>query len=120
MDIPKVIFRICKSLIVSCFVTGILMLLFSFFLWKMDLGGGVLKGMVIGMYILSSFMGGIYIGKKQKEKKFLWGMLSGSLYFLILVLFTVLSKDYTGSLGMEFVTACVICCFSGTLGGMVA
>jgi putative membrane protein (TIGR04086 family) len=55
----------------------------------MDISDGILRGTVIFIYVLSAATGGIYIGKMQKEKKFLWGFLTGCLFFLILFLITL-------------------------------
>ena len=120
MNIQKMTIRMCKSLIVSYLVTLALMLLIALAIWKIDLGGNVLRGIVIGLYVISSVAGGFYIGKKQKEKKFLWGLLTGCLYFFILFILTVTAGDFTGRLGIHFVTTFLICAMSGTLGGMLA
>lgn len=96
------------------------MLLASIAIWKLDLSAPFLKGIVIVLYVISSAAGGIYIGKMQMEKKFLWGLLTGSLFFVLLVIVTVLAGDFSGKIGMDFLTAFFICALSGTLGGMLA
>ncbi len=120
MDFQLNTIRVCKALILSYLVMLVCMLLASLALWKMDISDGILRGTVIFIYVLSAATGGIYIGKMQKEKKFLWGFLTGCLFFLILFLITLFSGDYSGKIGMQFVTTFCICIFSGTLGGMIA
>ena len=116
----KIIIRICQALIVSYLVTALFILLYALAIWKLDISGQVIKGAVIVLYIISAAFGGLYIGKKQGEKKFLWGMLSGCLYFLLLFMITVLSEGFSGNFGMHFFTTLLICSMSGTLGGMLA
>ena len=120
LSMQKNMICVCKSLVLSYLVMLLLMCIASFAIWKLDISENVLKGIVIVLYVLSAAIGGIYIGKKQKEKKFLWGLLTGSLYFLILVVLTLLSGDFSGRLGTHFATAFLICALSGTLGGMLA
>ena len=120
MHVQQNTIHVCKALILSYVVMLVCMLLTALAIWKMDVSDGMLKGTVIVLYVLSAAAGGIYIGKLQKEKKFLWGFLTGCLFFLILFVLTVLSGDYSGKIGMHFVSAFFICTLSGTLGGMLA
>ena len=120
MEFRKITLRMCKSLILSFLVTLILMLFIALAVWKLDFNNNVLKGLVIGLYVISTAAGGFYIGKMQQEKKFLWGLINGCLYFAMLFVLTVLIDGFTGNLGMHFVTTWVICGMSGTLGGMLA
>ncbi len=116
----RTLIRICQALIISYLVTAFFVLVYALAVWKLDISKSILKGAVIFLYIISAAIGGLYIGKKQKEKKFLWGMLTGCLYFLILFMITVLSEGFSGHFGMHFFTTLFICAMSGTLGGMVA
>ena len=120
MNIQQNTIRVCKALILSYLVMLVTMLLTAVVLWKFDLGQGMLKAAVIVLYVLSAAAGGIYIGKMQKEKKFLWGLLTGCLFFLVLFILTMLSGESGGKIGMNFVSAFLICTLSGTLGGMLA
>ena len=64
--------------------------------------------------------GGLIAGKKMKRKKFLWGLLLGSLYFLILF---AVSAALAGGLPKDLVhmgTTLGICMAAGTLGGMMS
>ena len=120
MNIQQNTIRVCKALILSYLVMLISMLLTAVVLWKFDLSQGILKVAVIVLYVLSAAAGGIYIGKMKKEKKFLWGLLTGCLFFLVLFILTMLSGEFGGKIGMNCVSAFLICTLSGTLGGMLA
>lgn len=120
MTKSKTTICICKALILSYLLTAILIFLYALALWKLDLSENVLKGAVIILYIVSSLIGGIYIGKVKKERKYLWGLLTGCLYFLVLFVLTVLSEGFSGQFGIRFLTTLLICGMSGTLGGMLA
>ena len=75
---------------------------------------------IIIIYILACLGNGIIIGKRTKMKKFLWGMLAGGMYFLVLLLMSVILQNSFGKEGRDIVTVLFICVGSGTLGGMIS
>ena len=77
--------RMLKALVVSYIVTGLL-LLTAGLLYRFELSEGKVRIMIIVTYILSCFAGGFLSGKMMKNKKFLWGILVGLLYFGIMLL----------------------------------
>ena len=75
---------------------------------------------IIIIYILACLGTGIIIGKRTKTKKFLWGMLAGGMYFLVLLLMSVILQNSFGKEGRDIITVLFICVGSGTLGGMIS
>ena len=65
-------------------VTGLGLILMAFLMEKFQLNGTFVEVGVTVIYVVSGIAGGLIVGKKMKRKKFLWGLLLGSLYFLIL------------------------------------
>ena len=55
-----------------------------------------------------------------ENKKFLWGMLTGALYFVILVLVSMAVNRKIQSDVTELISTLVICIGSGMLGGMIS
>ena len=78
--------RMLKALVASYIVTGLLLLLTAGLLYRFELSEGKVRIMIIVTYILSCFAGGFLSGKMMKNKKFLWGILVGLLYFGIMLL----------------------------------
>lgn len=74
---------------------------------------------IIVIYVLSSFVAGFTAGKQLKTRKFLWGMLSGVIYFLLLILVSLLSRHNPGGQGQELISSFFLCLGGGTLGGML-
>jgi len=111
---------ILKDLLISYIITGILLLLLSFLMLKLDLSNGILSGGIILTYILSCFIGGFLLGKSAEQKRFLWGLLMGGLYFLIVLFVSILGNTLAGIEAGRVATVLVICLFSGMLGGMVS
>ena len=92
-------------------VTGLGLILMAFLMEKFQLNG---------TFVEVGIAGGLIAGKKMKRKKFLWGLLLGSLYFLILF---AVSAALAGGLPKDLVhigTTLGICMAAGTLGGMMS
>lgn len=113
-------FHIAKALIFSYIVTAVILLLLSFILYKVQIPSGIVSVGVILAYILSTFVGGFFIGKKVEAKKFIWGIAVGAIYFLIIIIISiVLNKAAFGSVG-SIVTVLGMCLLGGMLGGMIS
>ena len=76
--------------------------------------------MIIVTYILSCFVGGFLSGKMMKNKKFLWGILVGLLYFGIMLLVSLAVNRQLDQTAANFVTTMMLCLLGGMLGGMCA
>ena len=114
------VLQILKVLVAAYIVTGLVLILLTTLLYHFEMGEGIISAGIIVAYLLSGFFGGFLIGKKQKEKKFLWGALVGAAYFVVLVVISLLVyRKIQGDLG-NFITTMVLCVGSGTLGGMIS
>jgi putative membrane protein (TIGR04086 family) len=56
----------------------------------------------------------------MKTKKFLWGFLLGTSYFLVLLVISLITNQSNVILGTNVLTSFIICTGAGTLGGMLA
>ncbi|MDO5522355.1 MAG: TIGR04086 family membrane protein [bacterium] len=111
---------IVKALLVSYILTAILLLLLSLIMYKIDPPGAVISVGIVLTYIVSCFAGGFLLGTAKKEKRYLWGMGMGIVYFLIiLVVSLIFSKDIFGELGST-IAVFLICGLSGMVGGMIS
>lgn len=118
--LAKKIMLVVKVLVVSYIVTGLVLVLLTTLLYQFGMGVEIISAGVVVAYLLSGFAGGFLIGKKQKEKKFLWGALVGSAYFVILVVISlIMYGGIQGEVG-NFFTTMIMCVGSGMIGGMVS
>lgn len=112
--------RVMKALLVSYLLTGIMLFALAGLLYKFQLDEGKVQIGIIATYILSCFAGGFLEGKMMGSRKFLWGVLLGLLYFLILTLVSLAVnrglQDGSGS----FITSFLLCIGGGMLGGMLS
>ena len=104
--------QMMKALLLSYAITGILLLGLAFLLYKLGL-----KYMVT--YIISCLAGGFYMGRKGKNRRFLWGMGLGLGYAALLWAVTYLTEHSGGDL-KETILMFFICILGGALGGMLS
>lgn len=112
--------HIAKALIFAYIVSAIILFFLSLILYKAQISSGAVSVGVILTYILSTFVGGFFLGKKVESKKFLWGLVLGVIYFvIILVISLILNKAAFDSIG-SMITVLGMCLLGGMLGGMIS
>ena len=111
---------ILKCLLLSYLLTTGLLLLLALLLYRFDLTEKVVSVCIIGIYILVTFLAGFLAGKREGNRKFLWGLLLGGLYFLILIGISLIVNHGMGDVAGNFFTVLILCCGSGMLGGMLS
>ena len=111
---------ILKCLLLSYLLTTGLLLLLALLLYRFELTEKVVSVCIIGIYILVTFLAGFLAGKREGSRKFLWGLLLGGLYFLILIVISRTVNQGMGEVGGNFFTVLILCCGSGMLGGMLS
>lgn len=115
----KVIWWI-KSLLASYIVTGILLLVLTFFMYKFELNEKIVSAAIVGIYVVSTLIGGMIIGKLTKSKRYLWGMALGILYFVLLLLITLGVYRTLNGDSVSIVTSLILCAGGGMTGGMIS
>ena len=114
----KVIWWI-KSLLASYIVTGILLLVLTFFMYKFELNEKIVSAAIVGIYVVSTLIGGMIIGKLTKSKRYLWGMVLGILYFVLLLLITLGVYRTLNGDSVSIVTSLILWAGGGMTGGMI-
>ena len=115
----KVIWWI-KSLLASYIVTGILLLVLTFFMYNFELNEKIVSAAIVGIYVVSTLIGGMIIGKLTKSKRYLWGMVLGILYFVLLLLITLGVYRTLNGDSVSIVTSLILCAGGGMTGGMIS
>lgn len=112
--------RILKILFVSYLLTGIFLALLAGILYKFQLEEGKVQIGIILTYIFSCFVGGFLAGKTMRNRKFLWGLCLGILYFAVMLLISLAVNQGLQEQGSGFVTSFLLCMGGGMLGGMLS
>lgn len=109
-----------RNLLITYILTGILLVVLSFALYKFRLKEGEIRLGVNVIYIITCLIGGVLMGKSLRHRRFFWGLLLGLLYFLVLLAVSfLLNKGLNGSMN-QLLTTMAICAVSGTAGGMLS
>lgn len=100
--------------------SGILLLLLSLAVFYLDLSAKLAEAFIYAIYVIASFLGGFVIGKIKKEKKFLWGVLMGTLYFAVVLIVSLVQNGGTVEDVVHMLTALLLCIAPAMAGGMIS
>lgn len=109
-----------KALLFSYVVTGISLLLLSVLLYKFEWNEHLVSAAIVAVYVLSTIVGGIVIGKLVRTRRFFWGLLLGNLYFILLLVITIILYRSLSGNGLNMLTAWILCTGGGMTGGMIS
>lgn len=109
-----------KCLLAAYVLTAGLLLLLALMLYRFGLGEKVVNIAIIAIYVLVTFLTGFIAGKRVGAKKFLWGLLMGVLYFVVLALVSLIVNRSIQDVASNFITVFLLCAGGGMLGGMVS
>lgn len=109
-----------KALLFSYVVTGISLLLLSVLLYKFEWNEHLVSAVIVAVYVLSTVVGGIVIGKLVRTRRFFWGLLLGNLYFILLLVITIILYRSLSGNGPNMLTAWILCTGGGMTGGMIS
>lgn len=116
----KNVMQFLKALMASYIVTGVLLLILTFLLYKFDWDEQMVTAGIVAIYVLSTFAGGFILGKVRQTRKFIWGLVVGILYFALLFLISFgVYRNFSGN-GTNFITTLLLCAGGGMLGGMLS
>ena len=116
----KKILNILKAVLVSYIVTGLLLLLITFFGYQFEIEERFVNMGITATYLLSTFIGGFCVGKLMKRRRFLWGIIVGTLYIGLLY---GISFGVYGRTGVEEIYELLpifLCIGGGMFGGMMS
>ena len=102
-------------LFIMFIISALLLLLLALLLYRLELSEAV-----IVIYIITGLTGGILMGKKIRDKKFLWGFVAGTVYFGILFAVSLIIKGGADIEPVKMITTWVLCACAGTAGGMIS
>ncbi|MBP3664752.1 MAG: TIGR04086 family membrane protein, partial [Tyzzerella sp.] len=98
----------------------ILLFILTLLLYKFQWDEQMITAGIIAIYVISTFAGGFILGKLKGTRKFLWGLIMGILYFLLLFLISFgVYRSFDGN-GTNVLTTLLLCMGGGMLGGMIA
>ena len=110
----------CLKVLGGAYVlTALMLLLIAFAVYKLGISEKIVAIGIVLVYIVSCLVAGLLMGKLMKNKKFLWGLLMGALYFAVLFLLTGIVGKGFSEISSDIGTTLFLCLGSGMLGGML-
>ena len=111
---------VLKSLLLAYGITGLFLLILAFLLFQFDLGEGPVTAGIIAVYVVSCLSGGFMAGKMIRKNKYLWGVLVGLVYYLLLAAVSFAVKGKWDMDTQHTITTFCMCLGGGALGGMLS
>ena len=119
MDTKKMVTVIVKSFLLSIIFTIIFVAVLALLAWILHWNNKILSIGVVIIDVLACLFGGLLAGKGMGEKKYLWGLLIGGLYFIVMMLVAVFMDGQGNGNATSIITSALLCLGSGMLGGMI-
>ena len=111
---------VLKSLLASYIVTGILLLILTFLVYKLELDEQMVVIGIVAIYVIATFVGGFILGKLTEVKKYIWGLSMGAIYVALLFLISYGVYREFNTNGLNAITTALLCMGGGMLGGMLS
>lgn len=108
-----------KLLLAAYIITGIILAVLAFLLWKSSPPSELISGGILFAYVISCFAGGLLLGKRAGKRKYLWGILFGVIYFAVILVMSLCFNGIVGEPIKNAVTVFALCCAGGMFGGML-
>lgn len=108
------------ALVVGFAITCVGVIMLALCLLLLSLSEEMIDGGILILYILSCFMAGFVIGKRRKNRRFLWGIFIGIMYYSLLFAATFFVVSSTDANIYDVATSLLVCCGSAAFGGMLS
>lgn len=105
---------------IMCGVTALLLLILSLCMYKLNLSVQIAQIAIIVIYIVVGLLGGFIMGKRMRERRFLWGMAVGTAYFFLLLVVSLAIGGGKVSDMPRLMVTMILCVASSMVGGMVS
>ena len=108
------------SLVRSFLVSLMLLFIFALVVYLGNISDRSIGVIIMVIYLVSTIIGGIYIGGQIEGFKEIWGMVSGFVYIGIIMLVSVIGSKSRIPLDISSVSAVVVSVLGGMIGAMVS
>lgn len=108
------------SLLLAYGLTGLLLLLLAFLLFRFEMGSGPAAAGTVFIYVASCFAGGFTAGRILRKNRYLWGIFAGLSYYILLLLVSFLAQGKWDMTLTHAVTTFFMCLGGGALGGILS
>ena len=97
------------------FIQFLFVLIFQF-----ELGEGAAAAGIVFIYVVSCLAGGFAAGRIMRKNRYLWGIVTGLSYYVLLLLVSFLAQGKWDMTFIHAVTTFFMCLGGGAIGGMLS
>lgn len=116
----KKILTTLKVLALAYVLTGLLMLLSTFIMYKLKLSGEQTRLFAMVIYGVTTIVAGLIYGKIKGNKRLLNGAFMGLIYFAVLLVVSfIINRGFSDGL-QENIISLIICVAGGSIGGIIS
>ena len=113
------IIQVLKVAAAAVVVSIILLLLGALISYKLRLSDAQMSFFAVAIYAVGAFIAGFGTGRLKKEKRLLWGLCAGVLYFFVILLVSIVSGMGLHLDAGRLIKCVIICLASGAIGGII-
>ena len=114
------ILEVIKSLVAAYIITGLALAGLAFVIYKWNITENVVNLVILAIYLVATFLGGFITGKRVTERKFLWGLILGIAYILVIYGVSLILSASLNMISAVSIPAVILCLVGGLLGGMLS
>lgn len=116
----KIPMGILKVLILNFVVSGLLLFVGAFLAYQLHFQDENMQVGAYCIYAISNLLGGFLIGKVMGNRKFLWGLIEGVLYFIVLLILSLILSGSAAIFSLHTLSVLLISMICGMLGGIIS
>lgn len=120
MTLSRKVMEVFRGLLASYVFTGVVLAVLAFFVYRFELGEKMVNMGITATYLIATLIGGFYVGKRIREKKFIWGIFLGILYMAVILGASLLVNQEAASVSTGLYTTFALCIGGGMIGGMLS
>jgi len=109
-----------KGILGAYLVTLGLLLLLTLFVYRFQLPEKAVSIGICAIYVCAGLTAGFFTGKQAVAKRFLWGLIAGAVYFIVLLVASLVAGHEVADNVARTVLVLFLCTASGMLGGMLS
>jgi len=109
-----------RTTILCYLISFLLISLAAFILFKSNLSASQMKPGIYAIYAIACLFGGFLTGRRLQEKRILWGIILGFIYFVVLLLLSfALTHTFPQLSAKTLITLC-LCLIGGLIGAIIS
>lgn len=111
--------NIGKVLMISYIITGVLLVMLSFGLYKFAFSDVVVTIAIMAVYVISTLVGGYIMARLQQNRRLIWGVIFGLIYFFVLAMTSLIMNKGVNADIASALKALIMCILGGAAGGFI-